>query len=181
MAVSKITLSSLTQRKARLILTVLAIALSVSLVIAVTSGYASAEAAVHHFFTEFMGSTDVKVRPEMGHAGNIKEEVLDDFRGDGDVQNVVGRLEGDTNIVDLSGKPIPGHEYQIASLIGVSLPDDLEVATLKMEPKTTGGWFTGDSGDVAVMKDGKLIDRFSTQKAGGSQELAMRYQESLRA
>jgi putative ABC transport system ATP-binding protein len=35
--------------------------------------------------------------------------------------------------------------------------------------------------EVAVMKDGKLIDRFSTQKAGGSQELAMRYQESLRA
>ena len=35
--------------------------------------------------------------------------------------------------------------------------------------------------EVAVMKDGKLIDRFPTREAGGSQELAMRYQESLRA
>ena len=35
--------------------------------------------------------------------------------------------------------------------------------------------------EVAVMKDGKLIDRFPTREAGGTQELAMRYQESLRA
>ena len=35
--------------------------------------------------------------------------------------------------------------------------------------------------EVAVMKDGKLIDRFPTREAAGTQELAMRYQESLRA
>jgi putative ABC transport system ATP-binding protein len=35
--------------------------------------------------------------------------------------------------------------------------------------------------EVAVMKDGKLIDRFPTREAQGTQELAMRYQESLRA
>jgi putative ABC transport system ATP-binding protein len=34
--------------------------------------------------------------------------------------------------------------------------------------------------EVAVMKDGKLIDRFPTREAAGTQELAMRYQESLR-
>jgi putative ABC transport system ATP-binding protein len=34
--------------------------------------------------------------------------------------------------------------------------------------------------EVAVMKDGKLINRFATSEAGGTQELAMRYQESLR-
>ena len=34
--------------------------------------------------------------------------------------------------------------------------------------------------EVAVMRDGKLIDRFPTHHAGGTQELAMRYQESLR-
>ena len=61
MAVSKLTWSSLVSRKARMVLTVLAIGLSVSLVIAVTSGYASAEAAVIRYFTEFMGSTDIKV------------------------------------------------------------------------------------------------------------------------
>jgi putative ABC transport system ATP-binding protein len=35
--------------------------------------------------------------------------------------------------------------------------------------------------EVAVMRDGKLIDRFATHKTGSTQELAMRYQESLRA
>ena len=35
--------------------------------------------------------------------------------------------------------------------------------------------------EVAVMRDGKLIDRFPTRETGGTQELAMRYQESLRA
>jgi putative ABC transport system ATP-binding protein len=35
--------------------------------------------------------------------------------------------------------------------------------------------------EVAVMKDGKLIDRFPTRETSGTQELAMRYQESLRA
>jgi putative ABC transport system ATP-binding protein len=35
--------------------------------------------------------------------------------------------------------------------------------------------------EVAVMRDGKLIDRFPTDRAGGTQELAMRYQESLRS
>ena len=66
MAITKITWSSLTQRKARLVLTILAIGLSVSLVVAVTSGYASAEAAVVRYFTEFMGSTDIKVSREPG-------------------------------------------------------------------------------------------------------------------
>jgi putative ABC transport system permease protein len=151
MAVSKITFSSLVQRKARLVLTVLAIALSVSLVIAVTSGYASAEAAVQKYFTEFMGSTDIKLRVEVGHSGNVKEKILDDFRRDHDVQSVVGRLEADTTLLDKTGKLIPGNEMRVASLIGVSLPADAEVLALKMEGKTDGGWFSGDSGNFAVI------------------------------
>jgi putative ABC transport system ATP-binding protein len=34
--------------------------------------------------------------------------------------------------------------------------------------------------EVAVIKDGKLIDRFPTDEVNGSQELAVRYQESIR-
>jgi putative ABC transport system ATP-binding protein len=33
--------------------------------------------------------------------------------------------------------------------------------------------------EVAIMKDGRLIDRFPTAEAGGSQELALRYQEAV--
>jgi putative ABC transport system ATP-binding protein len=34
--------------------------------------------------------------------------------------------------------------------------------------------------EVAVLKDGRLVERFATQEAGGQQGLAVRYQESLR-
>ncbi len=34
--------------------------------------------------------------------------------------------------------------------------------------------------EVAVLKDGKLVDRFATEEAGRGQGLAVRYQESLR-
>jgi putative ABC transport system ATP-binding protein len=34
--------------------------------------------------------------------------------------------------------------------------------------------------EVAVLKDGKLVERFATEVAGGGQGLAVRYQESLR-
>ena len=34
--------------------------------------------------------------------------------------------------------------------------------------------------EVAVLKDGKLVERFLTEEAGGGQGLAVRYQESLR-
>src|SRR5213595_1862408 len=133
MAVAKITWTSLTQRKARLVLTILAIGLSVSLVVAVTSGYASAEAAVIRYFAEFMGSTDVKITREPGQPGNIKESLVSDFRRDRDVENSVGRFETDTNLVDLNGKPIVGREFQIATLIGVSPAKDPDLLALKME------------------------------------------------
>ncbi|HEV8604278.1 MAG TPA: FtsX-like permease family protein [Tepidisphaeraceae bacterium] len=151
MAVSKITWSSVVSRKARLVLTVLAIGLSVSLVIAVTSGYASAEAAVARFFTEFMGSTDIKVSREPGQQGNIRESIVEGLARDRDVKMAVGRLELDTNIVDINGKPIPGHELQTATLIGVRLPHDADVAALKMEKGLGGKWFEEDSGDFAVI------------------------------
>jgi putative ABC transport system ATP-binding protein len=34
--------------------------------------------------------------------------------------------------------------------------------------------------EVAVLKDGKLINRFATEEAGGGEGLALRYHESLR-
>jgi putative ABC transport system ATP-binding protein len=34
--------------------------------------------------------------------------------------------------------------------------------------------------EVAVLKDGKLVERFATEETGGGQGLAVRYQESLR-
>lgn len=150
MAVAKLTFSTLAHRKARVALTVAAIALSVSLVVAVTSGYASLEAAVFRYFAEFMGQTDIRVIPK--DSDFLDEAVVKQMRGDSDFRQVIGRLEVNTQLVDIEGKPIPNREWQTASLIGVRLPEDIETGLLKMDyGPDTGAWFTGSRGNVAVI------------------------------
>ena len=61
MVLRKLAVSNLLTRKIRVALTVAAIALSVSLVVAVTSGYASAVEAAHFYLNRFLGATDVLV------------------------------------------------------------------------------------------------------------------------
>ena len=55
--VGKLAAASMTTRKVRSGLTIAAIALSVSLVVAVTSGYASLEAAAFQYLTQYLGES----------------------------------------------------------------------------------------------------------------------------
>jgi ABC-type lipoprotein release transport system permease subunit len=151
MAITKLAISTITHRKTRVVLTVLAIALSVSLVVAVTSGYASLEAAIFRYYAEFMGSTDARITPHV-YTAYLDERIVDELRDDPDVRTAVGRLETETTLVDLEGKPIPTLANQTATLIGVRLPDDVETASLRMDyGENKGGWFTGAAGNVAVI------------------------------
>ncbi|MGA2501843.1 MAG: hypothetical protein ABSH20_29225, partial [Tepidisphaeraceae bacterium] len=76
MAVWKLVRANFRHHRVRLTLTVLAIALSVSLVVAVTSGYASAEAAFHKHFAEYVGATDLEIfKPSEHDAGRIGRNV----------------------------------------------------------------------------------------------------------
>ena len=153
MAVVKLAISTLLHRRARLALTMIAIALSVSLVVAVTSGYASLEAAIFRYFAEFMGSTDVRITP-IRYTEGLPESLVHEVRDDRDVRTAVARFDSDTNLVDLEGKPLPGRQFQRVTLIGADLPADVEIASLKMDQQAgidTGGWFNSDEGDVAVL------------------------------
>ena len=62
MLLRKLAISNFAVRKARVVLTIAAIAMSVSLVVAVTSGYASVEAAARKFLAQFLGSWDAEIR-----------------------------------------------------------------------------------------------------------------------
>ena len=62
MVVAKLAWSNFVSRKARAALTIAAVALSVSLVVSVTSGYASVEAAARQFLGQIMGRTDFSIR-----------------------------------------------------------------------------------------------------------------------
>jgi putative ABC transport system permease protein len=157
-AVWKLTVAAVGQRRARVALTVLAIALSVSLVVAVTSGYASAEKAIDRYFADYVGSTDVEMRKTREHdAGRIAQAVVDELHRDPDVKLVTGRLEVDAPIYDGEGKPVVGRETSMCTIIGAKLPDDVEVATRKMEAGTNGRWFNGGENDAAVVDQQAMV------------------------
>ena len=105
MVLRKLILSNLTNRKARMALTVAAIALSVSLVVSVTSGYASVEAAVHKYLAQYMGSTDVEIVRATDPAVGTSEDVLDRLRADPDVQRVDARYETQATLLAVDGTP----------------------------------------------------------------------------
>ena len=61
MPLTKLVLSNLKSRKVRTALTIAAVALALSLVVAVTSGYKSADAAIYEYLVTYMGSTDAQI------------------------------------------------------------------------------------------------------------------------
>jgi len=146
MAIPKLIFSELRHRKARTLLTVLAIALSVSLVVAVTTGYSSVRATIFKYFLEYVGRTDVEIR---NRSGEIDQDEIREVLSDKDVLHAVGRLEVKTGLIDNEGRPLK--EQAAATFIGIKLPDDVDVTGLKMEPGTDGSWFSGSTGDYAVI------------------------------
>src|SRR3954468_17374750 len=145
MPLLKLAASNLTTRKVRTALTLAAIALSVSLVVAVTSGYKSAEAAIYRYLVTYMGSTHVQITHQNDFRQGVKEELVEQIRRDPEVSRAFGRLETDTGMLDKEGKPVPGRSAQ---LIGVDRPTDDDVIRA---PTDAGAWFDVNSGDVAVI------------------------------
>src|SRR5688500_15551888 len=105
MVVPKLVLSNFVSRKARVVLTVAAIALSVSLVVSVTSGYKSAEGAAHQFLTQYLGSTDAQIKRQDGR--EFDAALVAEMMADPDVNQAIGRLEVQSVVLDSAGEPIP--------------------------------------------------------------------------
>ena len=103
-------------------------ALSVSLVVATTSGYASAEKAVRQFVENFLGTDDAKIRND-GEAGGLPEAVLDDVRRDPAVFKAFGRLSGDRPV------RVPGQEAvpETFNLLGVDPASDGYLARMPVD------------------------------------------------
>src|SRR5688572_26021191 len=121
MVLLKLALSNFTTRKVRVALTVAAIALSVSLVVSVTSGYASVEAAVHRYLAQYMGTTDVVITKSGGGrgGGTTSDAILAELRNDPDVAKVDGRYELHLVITAASAPKPKG-----VTAIGLRRPDD---------------------------------------------------------
>src|SRR5205814_1601392 len=113
MFVRKLALSNFLARKARVALTVAAIALSVSLVVAVTSGYASVREAVRKFMDQWMGAIDALVTRQSDPHGPVPQRVVDELRKDPDVKRADGRVETDSVVHDTNGKVVEGRSAQV--------------------------------------------------------------------
>ncbi len=146
MAVAKLIFANARTRSIRTVLTVASVAMAVSLVVAVTSGYASSELAIFKYLSAFMGATDVQIVNGGDWRTGMPQSLVDDLRKDPEVVNAFGRLEADTGMLDnKEGKVIPA---TIAELIGVDRPADDDVTRTPVE---SGAWFNANAGDVAVI------------------------------
>ena len=146
MVLAKLVISNFRVRRMRSALTAAAIALSVSLVVAVTTGYASAEAAALKYLNHYLGSTDAVIsHPTLvGVEGPVPQKLVTELQNDPDVRRVTGRLEVPTNLYDKNGH-MP--EKLMFHLIGLQRPQDTRVDNLNLE---AGQWFDASTGDVAL-------------------------------
>ncbi|MCC7351819.1 MAG: ABC transporter permease [Phycisphaerales bacterium] len=146
MAIFKLAAANLRTRKIRMVLALAAIIFAVSLVVAVTSGYASLNASAQKFIATYMGVTDAQITRMGAMHGTVPQSISDQLKSDPDVAKVIVRLELDTQL--------PGSSV-LAQLIGVRRPEDTQVESLRM---VEGHWFETDRGDVAV------IDQVAAEK-----------------
>jgi putative ABC transport system permease protein len=137
--------SNFASRKARLGLTVAAVALSVRLVVSVTSGFATIEKVAQHFLGQIMGTTDATILRESDTRAGVSESLVKTITADPEVQTAYGRLETDITLLDAKGNPLPGRPAQA---IGVRMPGDREVGKLQVN---AGQWFDTASGHFVVI------------------------------
>jgi putative ABC transport system permease protein len=146
MILLRLTLATLKARPTRAALTVLAVALSVSLVVAVTGGYASARAAARHYLDRYLGPVDILISKQNDPRGTISQDVATALRGDARVRGLAARLELQNGLLkELDGKEEAG---RVAAVNGIDWPSDMLAANLDV---VAGKWFEGDDGDFVVV------------------------------
>lgn len=145
MPLTKLVLSNFTIRKVRTALTLAAVALAVSLVVAVTTGYASVEGAIYKYLSTYLGANDVTVTNSADWRKGMPQSLVAEMRKDPDVVHAIGRFETETGLLDKNGNYLVG---PVAELIGVDRPADEDITRT---PINSGKWFDTDTGDVAVI------------------------------
>lgn len=137
----------------RVILTITAIALSVSLVVAVTSGYSSIQGAAQKGLSAFLGTTDAQIVRRHERGGSFDSRILDDLRNDPDVAEAHGRLELASTLMRADGTVEPA----LIDVMGVDRPADRNVEAMRMHE---GRWFDSSVGNEAV------VDQVAFSKLG---------------
>jgi putative ABC transport system permease protein len=145
MFIRKLVLSNFAVHRMRMALTVAAVALSVSLVVAVTSGYSSLEEAAVQYITKYMNSTDAVVARQNDPVGGVPQSLVALLRADKEVKHADGRIEATFTIPDLADQS--GDTKRVRT-IGIERPSDKRTDN---EPMEAGKWFESADGNDAVV------------------------------
>lgn len=132
-------ISNFRVHRIRVVLTITAIALSMSLVVAVTSGYSSVQAAAQKGLAGFLGTTDAQLTRRHERGGTFSDSVINALRADPEVAGALGRLELTTGLISSTGSITASY----VEVIGVQRPEDRGVEPMRLHE---GKWF--DSSDT---------------------------------
>ena len=139
----RIVLSNLAVRRARTLLTIAAIALSVSLVVSVTSGYNSIEVAARKYVNKFLGGIDASIYRADDPAPGVPQDIVAQLRDDPDVAGVCARLGTDLPLPPTDTPSLLGNALE---LNGVDVAHDLTYRSMTL---LNGRWFEdGEAGAV---------------------------------
>ena len=104
--ISRIAFANFVARRTRFALTIVAVALSVALVVSITSGYASLEHAIRGFVEDFVGSVDFEITRADDLRPAIPPQVMTALRADPRVAKISTRIEAYATPVDSDGRPV---------------------------------------------------------------------------
>ena len=159
MVLRKLAVSNFARHKVRVALTVAAVALSVSLVVSVTSGYASLEETALKFLSRFMGAMDAQIYRRGDSVGGVDAKLVEALRADEAVTQVVERLEVRFGMIDRRELSI----NRAAEVVGIQRPADKQVETIEL---LHGGWFESTEGNVAVIDDAAALVMYDREQSG---------------
>lgn len=149
----RLVLGNLRARKTRTLLTALAIAMSVALVVAMTSGIASIQQAATTYIDKFMGAIDASIARKVDPSRGIDEAILDEIRADPQVKLGIPRLESE---VAMPGN-MPGAGHPLAGRLTLTGVEPAIDPLLKYMAINAGRWF--EPGERACVIDQSMAER----------------------
>ncbi|MFT3786143.1 MAG: FtsX-like permease family protein [Tepidisphaeraceae bacterium] len=143
----KLALANLRAHRIRLALAVTATALAVSLVVSITSGFASLDRMIRSFTMAYLGSVDFEIdRPIQGLKPGLSQAIVDELKKDPRVRDAYGRIQRDTHPIREDG----GILFNIPSvtLFGINPAVDSYVKVMR---PIGGRWFGPGERDSIVV------------------------------
>ncbi len=164
MLILSLALNELRQRKVRSALTVAAVAMAVSLVIAMTGGFASLRATAYQVLGGFYGQMDVLFAPQEQRGVLLSESLAQFIAADPRVQLADPRLVTDATLQNRGGGILGAFTNpSTARLVGIRVATAPAVTRFKLE---SGEWFTQTVARVCVI-DVSTAERLKL-KVGGN-------------